>query len=107
MAASNLKGKVAGQCIVDVIMNSREYAGVQLGVFRDLCADVILGQDFQARHRQAVFKYGRLEADLVTVDLETACSLLLPRAYPRCLTIRFQNVNPLLLSRGRFNAEDK
>ena len=29
MAASNLKGKVAGQCIVDVIMNFHKYAGVQ------------------------------------------------------------------------------
>jgi len=42
----------------NVVMNSRKYARVRLGVLKDLCADVILGQDFQARHKLAVFKYG-------------------------------------------------
>jgi len=56
-------------------MNSHKSAGVRLGVLKDLCAAVILGQDFQARHRRAVLKYGGPETDLhVTGDLES-CAL--------------------------------
>lgn len=47
MTASNLKDKAAG-CIFDIIVNSPKYAGVWLGVLKELCADVILGQYFEA-----------------------------------------------------------
>jgi len=91
MAASNLKGKVAGQCIVDVIMNSRKYAGVRLGVLKDLCTDVIPGQGFQARHRRVVFKYGGRGANLLfTGGLET-CP---PSAASAVNTLLFDNLLP-------------
>ena len=44
--------------MTDIEIDKRVYAGVKLHVFPDLCADIILGQDWQTKHESVTVRYG-------------------------------------------------
>ena len=58
MASTSMTTNSAGFCVVDIHLNGRRYEKVKLSVLPQLCADVILGQDFQAKHESVMIKYG-------------------------------------------------
>ena len=58
MAATSLSAQTTGVCDVNLKVNRREYNGVRLTVLPQLCADVILGQDFQKLHDSVTLQYG-------------------------------------------------
>ena len=51
MALTTLKADVIGCCTTDSTPNDRTYSHVKLSVLKDLCSDIILGHDFQKRHK--------------------------------------------------------
>ena len=58
MANTELKSKVMGTCRESLQFDAKEYNNVELLVLPGLCADIILGKDFQSLHESVTIKYG-------------------------------------------------
>jgi len=58
LMASSLSTRTEGYCEVSLTLNGRIYAKVRLSVLPGLCANVILGQDFQQQHASVTLEYG-------------------------------------------------
>ena len=58
MATKDLEAQVSGFCVTTIIVNNKTYPIIKLHIFPNLCADVILGQNWQALHESVTFKYG-------------------------------------------------
>ena len=52
MTLTTLKTDVIGCCTTDITLNDRIYSNVKLSVLKDLCSDIIVGHDFQTRHKR-------------------------------------------------------
>ena len=50
--------KICGTCIVDLVYQEQIYNDLSLSVLPGLCADLILGLDFQSQHESVIFQYG-------------------------------------------------
>ena len=55
---------ITGTCTANLTYQGREYAGYHLSVLPGLCADLILGLDFQSQHSSVTFHYGGSEPPL-------------------------------------------
>ena len=71
MASSSLATEVNGHCLVDLAHNGRNYHDLRLSVLPDLCADLILGLDFQSQHESVVFKHGSSKPSLSICGVST------------------------------------
>jgi len=49
---------ITGTCVATLSYQGRKYAGYKLSVLPGLCADLILGLDFQSQHSSVTFHYG-------------------------------------------------
>ncbi len=58
MAASSFTAKMQGYCVTDIDVEDKLYSNVKLYTLPDLCAHVILGQDWQAQHESVTIQYG-------------------------------------------------
>ena len=58
MATKTLTARIQGHCSADFEIDKIIYPGVKLHVFPDLCADTILGQDWQAKHENITIRSG-------------------------------------------------
>ena len=58
MATKTLTARIQRLCSADIEIDKRIYPGVKLHVFPDLCADIILGQDWQAKYESVTIRYG-------------------------------------------------
>ena len=56
MATSSLETKVSGFCLVDLKLEGMLYRNLHLSVLPELCADLILGLDFQSQHKSVIFE---------------------------------------------------
>ena len=75
MAASSVSVETFGTCQVSFMIGTQAYNGVVMSVLADLCADLILGRDFQSLHESINFHYGGTEPSLsvcglTTIDIE-------------------------------------
>ena len=61
MATLASSAKISGTCVVDLTYQGQTYKGFSLSVLPELCADPILGIDFQSQHESVVFQYGGLK----------------------------------------------
>ena len=57
LASSESKGQVVGKCEVNWTIESEKYLDVNLKVLKSLCADVLLGGDFQRQHKRVIFQF--------------------------------------------------
>ena len=73
MASSLLTENVQGCCNVDVHINGNLYHNVNMKVLKNLCSDVLLGQDFQSMHKHVIFQYEGEKDDFVVS--RTSCAL--------------------------------
>ena len=64
-AQASVKRQAMGICFVDLHLNNRLYKNVELYVLEDLCSHLLLGKDFQQKHKRVVFELNGPEADLV------------------------------------------
>jgi len=71
MASSSLSTTTEGYCEVALILDGRNYSKVRLSVLPGLCADVILGQDFQQQHASVTLNYGGKLPPIVLCGLTT------------------------------------
>ena len=74
MAATTMKIKSTGFCLVDLIHKGTKYSCTRLNVFENLCSDVILGLDFQSQHQRLIFNFNGESPDLI-VSSDSQCSL--------------------------------
>ena len=58
MATSALTTKMLGYCFTDIVLKERLYSNVKLYTLPSLCADIILGQNWQAQHESVTIHYG-------------------------------------------------
>ena len=71
MASMSLSSNFTGYCVTDVKVNRKLYPNVKPFVMDDLCADIILGLDFQTKHESITINYGGAEPPLVIGGLST------------------------------------
>ena len=67
--------KIEGECHVDITLQNRIYNNVKLYVLNNLCADVILGQDFLKQHQSVVFNFGGEKPSLIVNTIGTVNAL--------------------------------
>ena len=65
MATTSLTKNIYGCCNVDITVNGRNYSNVKSRVLKNLCTDILLGQDFQSLHKQVIFRYKGKRDDFV------------------------------------------
>ena len=75
MANSSMTTKIEGECHVDITLQNRLYNNVKLYVLNNLCADVILGQDFLKQHQSVVFNFGGEKPSLIVNTIGTVNAL--------------------------------
>lgn len=75
VAQTSLTTKVLGHCYVDIELDHQSYSSVRLGVLRDLCSDIILGQDFQKKHKNVILEFGGSMSDLKVHNPSPVCAL--------------------------------
>lgn len=102
MASSQHSMQTKGVCYVNFKLNNHSYSGVKLSVLSNLCTDVILGQDFQARHESIVLQYGGTEPSLTicgltTIDIEP----------PELFANLTQDCRPIATKSRKYSNEDK
>ena len=71
MASSSSSKKLEGQCLATINVQGNTYPKVKLYVFSDLYADIILGQDWQAKHASVTIEYGGNNPQLKVCNLTT------------------------------------
>ncbi|XP_046863329.1 uncharacterized protein LOC124457082 [Xenia sp. Carnegie-2017] len=76
MVLTSLKAKVLGHCFVDIELGHQCYSSVRLGVLKDLCSDIILGQDFQREHKSVVIEFA------ASIEEPSLFANLLPECKP-------------------------
>jgi len=57
--------------LINLTLCGRDYHNVCLSVLPGLCADIILGQDFQQKHASVTVKYGGQLPPIVLCGLTT------------------------------------
>ena len=90
-------------------LNAPSYLATRLGVLKNLCSDVILGQDFLCQHQKLTFKYGGT-LPKITVDNNTYQFCILnvlemeePSLFPNILPSH----KPIAVKLRHFNKEDQ
>ena len=64
LASTDKTVSTTGTIIVNIRLHGHKYQSVRLGVMPKLCSDIILGQDFQKRHKKVIIDYGGPLPDL-------------------------------------------
>ena len=106
MASSALKGNVFGCCNVDLRINDCNYFDVKLKVLKNLCCDILLGQDFQAQHKQVVFRYEGNKDDLV-VSYDSCALTAASADVPSLFSNLSPKCKPIAVKSRRFNNNDR
>ena len=71
MATKDLEAQINGFCVTTIIVNKQTYPRIKMHIFSNLCADVILGQNWQALHKSVTFKYGGTKPEVKVCNLMT------------------------------------
>ena len=71
MASTGFTTQVKGFCVVYLTYKGYTYKNVRLSVLPGLCANLILGLDFQTQHESITFNYGGPRPPLTVCNLTT------------------------------------
>ena len=108
LASSSTRGQIVGHCVVDLTIQGKKYEQIALGVLKDLCADLLLGGDFQKQHKRVVIHYDGSKPDLVVSKNQHLSVVAASDVKPANL---FNNLapecRPIATKSRRFNAEDR
>ena len=107
MAQKSLNTTSLEFIVADLILgiNNVTYPATRLDILREICTDVLLGQDFQRQHKNVNFKYGGLKPG-ITLDNHECCALTAADIEEPSL---FQNLLPgckLIATRSRRYSKD-
>ena len=76
MALTTVKNNVLATALQTLInFNDRAYRPTYFGVLNNLCSEIILGQDFQKKHKSVTIKFVGTKLELVVPDLMLVCAL--------------------------------
>ena len=78
MATKDLEAQINGFCVKTIIVHKRTYRRIKMHIFPNLCADFILGQNWQALHKSVTFKYGGSKPEVKVCNLMALMYRLLP-----------------------------
>ena len=87
MASSSSSKKLKEHCLATINVQCISYPSVKLYVFPDLCADINLGKNWQAKHTSVMIEYEESKSSLKICNLPTlnvAPPLLLKHLTPQC-----------------------
>ena len=109
MALATLNTLTSGFCVVDLHINKLHYKSVKLKVLKNLCCDIILGQDFQKQHAAVTFVYGGTEPELeINKTKIEICSLTASKLrVPRLLANLKPHARPIATKSRRYRDEDR
>ena len=68
MAQTSIESPIIGKCNVVIELKGKRYDDVRLDILPNLCSDIILGYEFQKRHKNLTFHYGGNKEDLVVTS---------------------------------------
>jgi len=108
MSVGSLQESVLGRCVAELTLNGIRYQNVSLGVTKNLCSDVLLGQRFQRQHEGVVLVYDGTKPELVVSQRREACvvaaatTVECPSLF-NCLT---SNWRPVCATSRRYSAAD-
>ena len=102
MADSSLTAKMPGYCIADIKLKGTTYENVKFFILQDLCADIILGQDWQEQHESVTINYGGPVSPLKLCNLTT---LNVPP--PSLFQYLTADVKPIATKSRKYIEEDK
>lgn len=101
MASTALSANVTGTCTTNLEYQNQKYTNLRLLVLPGLCADLILGLDFQSRHESITFQYGGSQPPLSVCGFST---LNMDPAEPFAnLT---ENCHPIASKSRRYSKDD-
>ena len=95
MVQSSLSARSFGFCTVDLELGGKQYSNIRLSILPGLCADLLLGLDFQQQHQSVIFHHGIPQPPLEVCGLS-----LLKVGSPELFANRLLTVTQLLQSRG-------
>ena len=105
LAKQNATFKSLGKTSAELTVFEQKY-NLQLGVTQNLCADLILGQDFMKRHRRVVFEVNEEGNDIIINSF--VCTVAAAKINPiRIFKNLVPGVRPIATKSRRFNAEDQ
>ena len=74
LADTSLSSKVMGVCRENITVKGKPYKDTQLFILSGLCADIILGEDFQCQHESVTFEFGGSKPPLVLGSINASSS---------------------------------
>ena len=108
MALNSLKSPIVGHCYVDITLNELLYPSCRLGMLKDLCSDIILGQDFQKEHKSVIIEYGGSKPDLLIPKSIPTCALAAAELEEPSLFANLRpECKPIASKSRRFSKEDQ
>ena len=103
LASAFQSTQIQGYCTVNLALMGRQYNNVHLYVFPSLCADLILGLNFQTQHQNVTLNYGVMEAPLNLV-----CGLSSLNVNPPELFVNLMaDCHPIASKSCRYSLADK
>ena len=91
MALTTMNTSITGCCTITLTLGDNVHNGIRLSVLKDLCSDIILGNNFQKLHKSLTIDMGGTTPDLI-ISNTSPCQLLPSTAY-HCLLIFYLNAN--------------
>ena len=108
MALTSLKTHVLGNCFVDINLNQHIYSSIRLGVLKDLCSDIILGQDFQKEHKSVIIEFGGTKPELIIPKSAPVCALSAALVdEPSSFANLLPDIKPIASKSRRFSKDDQ
>ena len=110
LAQKSLSTNSKGFVVVDMTLhlNGQLYPSTRLGLMKDLCCGVLLGQDFQKQHESVNIRYGGPKSPLNLPGTDYYCALAAAAIEEPSL---FQNLSskckPIQTKSRQFSEEDK
>ena len=102
MATKDLEAQINGFCVTTIIVNKQTYPKIKMHIFPNLCADVILGQNWQALHKSVTFKYGGSKPEVKVCNL-----MALNVSPPPLFSYLSPNIKPIASKSRKYSEEDK
>ena len=101
MASTSLSSKIENLCIVSLKLQDNLYGKVKFSIMKDLCCDVILGQEFLKQNSSVHIPFGGNRPPFKICSL-TAASVPLPSLFANLLP----NCTPIAIKSRRDSDSD-
>ena len=99
--STSSSAKVSGACGIDLSYQGRKYEALRVSVLPGLCANLILGLDFQSQHESVVLHYGGSETTLSVCGFSTL-HIEPPEPFANLTT----DCHPIATKSRRYSQED-